>query len=370
MRLNFGTNKNMIGKTVSDIPGFANAHRFIILSEIRSNNIPNILDMFFGLFPGGSDFIPYGSKYTRVMVINQSEVYGTYYGLKDTRTRNVFIHYGMAKCSLNEIQGETPLIFTDVDWGIMEDCPDAIMCGKKNGRIYDEITEVNVSYETRNDGEVFRKESGKQILIPTPQYYEEKDMVLIGNIEDSYYDSVMRSKESLYTITESKFYERLYKTTLNELMDSHTVVYKLNITVDNLSGRIALDDTSFNDLISDIAANVKYYIEKYGFSSCEVIFAGSKGFNISNIKSYMNMSNMEKRMNFIFLVGDLKSINDDQLTEDLDAYDCTISLIFNYSNVSVRIVDRVPDIGIVKTDTNVLELSNKLKIDDISFPFL
>ena len=369
MRLDFGTKRNSIGRTVSDLPGFAKANRFIILSEIKSHTIPNVLDLFFGLFPGGTEFIPYGSKYTRVMVINNSEVYGTYYGLRDTRTRNVFIHYGMAKCSLNEIQGDTPLIFTDVDWGIMEDCPDAIECGKKNGRHYDELTEVNVSYETKAEGEVFRKECGKQILIPSPQFYEEKDMVLLGNIEDSYYDSVMDCKESVYTMPEQKYYEKLYKTTLNDLIDPRTKVYKLNITVDNLSSRITLGDNTFNDLIMDVSANTKYYIEKYGFSSCEIIYAGSKGFNVTNVKSYMDMSNIEKRMNYMFLVGDLKSINEDQLREDLDAYDCTISLIFNYSNVSVKIVDRHPTNGIFTTDSNVLELSNKLKLDSLTYPY-
>lgn len=366
MKFNFGNNLQTIGKSVYDIKGFAKVHRFIILSEIKSNTIPNILDLFFGLFPGGTEFIPYGSKYTRVMVINQSEVYGTYYGLNDTRTRNVFIHYGMAKCSLNEIQGDTPLVFTDVDWGIMEDCPDAAMIGKKNGRKYDEFTEVNVSYESKSDGEIFRKESGKKILIPSPQFYEEKDMVLLGNIEDSYYDTIMDSKEAVYTMPEQKCYEKLYKTCLNELMDQNTKVYKLNITVDNLSTRISLNDTSFNDLISDVSANVKYYIEKYGFSSCEIIFAGSQGFNISNLKSYMNMSNVEKQMNYMFLLNDLTQINEDQLLEDLDAYNCTVSLIFNYSNVSVKVVDRVPENGIFKTDSNVLELSNKLKFDSMT----
>ena len=369
MKLNFANNSAMIGKTIKDIPGFASAHRFIVLSSVKSNTIPNILDIFFGLFPGGTNFISYDSPYTRVMVINQSEVYGTYYGIRDERTRNVFIHYGMTNCSIDKIQGDTPIIFNDVDWGIMNDCPDAKMIGKKNGRKYDELSEVNVSYDMRSEGDVFRADCGKRILIPTPNFYEEKDMVLIGNREESYFDDVLSSKEAIYTMPESSFIDKLYKTTLNDLIDANTVIYKLNITVDNLSTRIALNDSTFNDLISDVSANVKFYLEKYGFSSGEFIFGGSKGFNISNLKSYMNLSKVEKQLNYMFLANDIKLINDDQLTDDLDTYDCTISMILNYSNVSVRIVDRCPETGISKTDSNVLDLSNKLKLDILEQPY-
>lgn len=365
MRFNFANNSTTIGKTIKDIPGFASAHRFIILSEIKSSTIPNIMDLFFGLFPGGSNFISYDTQYTRVMVINQSEVYGTYYGMRDERTRNVFIHYGMAKCSINTIQGDTPIIFNDIDWGIMNDCPDAKMIGKKNGRKYDELTEVDVSYDMKSEGDVFRRESGKRILIPTPNFYEEKDMVLIGNREESYFDDILSSKEAIYTMPEDKYIDKMYKSTLNELIDANTVIYKLNITVDNLSTRITLGDSTFNDLISDISATTKFYLEKYGFSSGEFIYGGSKGFNISNLKSYMNLSKVEKQLNYMFLANDIKTINEDQLTEDLDAYDCTISMILNYSNVSVRIIDRIPESGIFKTDSNVLDLSNRLKLDTL-----
>jgi hypothetical protein len=371
MKIDFCSNQRSFGKTVNDIKGFASAHRFIILSEITSNTIPNIIDIFFGLGVGGTNFVNNDEPYTRVMVVNQSEVYGTYYDLRDARTRNVFIHYGMAKTNINRMQGDTPIIFTDVDWGIIEDCPEAKEIGKKNGRKYDDFSEVDVSYDSNEEKEVFRKDSGKTILIPSPLYYDEKDMVLLGNIEESYYDNVMYSKEALYTMPEEKYLGSLFKTTLNELMDNHTVVYKLNITVDNLSSRVTTSDHEFSDLIQDVSANVKYHLEKYGFSSCEVIFAGSKGFNLSNLKSYMNLSNVEKQMNYMCLIQELQMINEDQLREDLDAYDCSISLIFNYSNVSVKIVDRYPERrGIFKTDSNVLDLSNKLKIDNLQQYYL
>ena len=42
-----------------------------------------------------------------------------------------------------------------------------------------------------------------------------------------------------------------------------------------------------------------------------------------------------------------------------------ISMILNYSNVSVRIIDRIPESGIFKTDSNVLDLSNRLKLDTL-----
>ena len=175
MKLSFGS--STFGKTLKDVPGFTKAQRFIILSEISSNTIPNILDMFFGLFPGGTDYLLDNSQRTRVMVINTSEVYGSYQGISDTRTRNVFIHHGMAQCKLNEIQGDTPIIFTDVDWNVISDCPDEIMLGKKNGRRYSEIGEVNVSYDNTISGDTIFRQGNRstEILIPSPEFYEEKE---------------------------------------------------------------------------------------------------------------------------------------------------------------------------------------------------
>ena len=368
MRFAFGTNGSTFGKTLKDLGGYARANRWIILSEVSSKTIPNILDMFFSLFPT-TDVIPQESKKTRVMVINNSEVYGTYYGLNDSRTRNVFIHYGMADCPLNAIQGDTPITFTDVDWNVLIDCPDAAMRGRKNGLVYSSLREVHVSYDdvAFNNESLYREgaKTSKPILIPSPEFYEEKDMVLIGQHDESYIDKINDSKENMYTMPENKFVDNLYKLTLNDLIDQQTRVYKLNITVENLRNRVINMNAEMSDnFISELCSEIKYDLEQNGFSGAEVIFDGKNGFNLKDIKSSLNLSLLEQQMNFRSMMYELSQINE-RLIDDLT--DCSIIMTISYSNIHVKIIDKLmllddKETGMISsTDTNVLELSSVLK---------
>jgi hypothetical protein len=371
MKLNFGSSLTHFGKTTSDIPGFAKTNRFIILSEITSSTIPNILDMFFGLFPGGTDYLLDNTKKTRVMVINNSEVYGTYYGLSDTRTRNVFIHHGFANCKLNEIQGDTPILFTDVDWNVISDIPDAIMCGKKNGRKYDEVGEVNVSYDINMFGNtLFRQgKESKEIMIPSPEYYDEKDMVLIGDKEENYLNFITDNKENMYYMPEDKYINTLYSLKLNDLIDPNTRVCKLNINVENLSKHVERDSQFLDNFISELCANAKYALEKYGFSSGEIIYDGRNGYNVSRLKTYMNLSKIEQHINYMCVCGEIDRLNE-ALMDDLNAI--SIIMTISYANVNVRIIDKTAIIGNdvnTTSDSNVLELSNMLKTDYINMDF-
>lgn len=365
MRLDFGT-RGTFGKTVRDIPGFTKAQRFIILSEVTSNTIPNILDLVFGLFPGGTDYVLDNSKRTRVMVINTSEVYGSYHGISDTRTRNVYIHHGMAQCSLNEVNGETPILFTDVDWNVISDNPDSIMCGKRNGKKYNEVGEVNVSYDNNiSGGTIYRTGVSKssEILVPSPEFYDEKDMVLISDREENYYTKVLDNKENMYFMPEDKYIDTLYTLRLNDLIDSNTKICKLNIKIENLS-TIKTNRDVLENYLSEVCSNVKYALEKYGFSSGEIIFDGKNGYNISRIKSYLDLSKIEQYTDYMCLCGEIDNINE-ILVDDLNDY--SIIMTLNHANVNIRIIDKVkifntnPDLN--TTDTNVLELANMLKSD-------
>lgn len=362
MRVNFANGGWAGKKSMSDVEGFKRARRYIILSEINSSTIPNILDLFFGLMVGGTNYVPETTKKTRAIVINQSEVYGTYYGLRDARSRNVFIHHGYIDAPVNNVQGEHVVMFTDVDWNVIEDCPESIEIGRKNGRRYDALGEVMVSYDEAQRDFIVRKESGNEILIPPPLYYDEKDMVLVGGMDGfSYGNHIADLKESAFIMSEDKYINKMYKVTLNDLIDVNTQIVKMNITVDNLSTKITLQDQSFSEMIHEVSALTKYALEKYGFSGCEVIFSGSKGYNLKNIKSALNLSDIETRVNFICICGELKELNENVLKEDLDAYDCSIIMTFSYTNVKVTVIDREPEVGINSTDSNVLSLSTALK---------
>lgn len=363
MRLNFGSGRNTFGMTTSDVPGMYRLNRFIIISEISSKTIPNILDIFFGLLPGVSEMVEGYSKKTRVIVINSSEVYGTYYGLRNSRTRNVYIHHGMADCSANEIQGDTPIFFSDVDWNVIVDKPDEA----RNNTKISSVGEVNLSYDSEVSGDnLFRPNTGsKKILIPTPLFYDEKDMVIVGNCEEDYMTQILDTKESIWASPENTVKDKMYTATLNDLIDSNTKIFKLNINVENLSS-FGKNSTSydsryenFDTFIEELCAQAKFSLEKWGFSSGEIIFSGKNGYNVSNLKSYMNLSDIEKRMNYLSLCYDLDSLNEESVYRD--DIDISVIMTLNYSNIHVKIIDRWQTTDRLTTDSNVLGLSQLLK---------
>ena len=363
MRLNFGSGRNTFGMTTSDVPGMYRLNRFIIISEISSKTIPNILDIFFGLLPGVTEMVEGYSKKTRVIVINSSEVYGTYYGLRNSRTRNVYIHHGMADCSANEIQGDTPIFFSDVDWNVIVDKPDEARSTTK----ISSVGEVNLSYDSEVSGDnLFRPNTGsKKIMIPTPLYYDEKDMVIVGNCEEDYMTQILDTKESIWASPENTVKDKMYTATLNDLIDSNTKIFKLNINVENLSSFGKNSTTydhryeSFDTFIEELCAQAKFSLEKWGFSSGEIIFSGKNGYNVSNLKSYMNLSDIEKRMNYLSLCYDLDNLNEESVYRD-DA-DISVIMTLNYSNIHVKIIDRWQNNDRLTTDSNVLGLSQLLK---------
>ena len=369
MRLDTSPRNSRFGRSVKDLEGFANYGRTIILSEVKSNTIPNILDQIFNFGVNGSDFISSNAKKTKVMVINHSQVYGSYHGLKDTRARNVHMHHGYMDCLLDEVNGSTPIRFVDMDFNVIIDRPSDL----GSARTIHEIGDVKVSYDVALTGgsEIVRNTHNytKNVLLPTPEYYDEKDMVLLGGQEENYGAHIDSLKENKYFTTNDEYNNEFYCLTLNELMDSKTRVFKLNITIDILTGGSIVYPNDFDndECIQEIASELKYNLEKSGFSAAEIILSGRHGYNITNMRSYLELSPIERRFNFNMLCGAIDNLND-TIFEDLFT-DYSLMLTFDYSNVHVNIISRLPINGITKTDSDVLELSQYLKTKDISSPW-
>ena len=324
--------------------------------------------MIFDLLPGGTNFIENTAKKTRVIVINRSEVYGSYKGLRDSRTRSVFIHHGIADCDINSIQGDTPIIFKDVDYNILSDQPECRQRGRRDGCRYSGLNEVNLSYDTMNTG-VFRDGPGyQQILIPSPEFYDEKDMVLLGNREENYMDKIIESTENRFTMSSDKYIDSLYQLTLNDLLDQFTRVYRLNIKIDNLSSQLysSRNTDEFNEIVTETVAQLKWALEKSGFCGAEIILDGDNGFNVTKLKSYMDMDFFEKKFNWMQLCNNLSELNYTALDGFLSDKFSLITTI-SYENVNVKIIDKVhnydiPD-AINKTDKEVGELGSALKLN-------
>lgn len=366
MRLPFCESSPKFGSSVKDLDGFTSYNRFIVLSSVSSNTIPNILDLLFNLSPFGTNHFDASVKKTRVLVINTSEVYGSIHGINDTRNRSVYIHHGIADCDIDQIDGDTPITFTDIDWNVIVDKPDEIISGPS----YKGLTDVQLSYDMTSRGYEITRETSRNsnILIPSPEYYDEKDMVLLGGIDESYGEHLFDMMESQYDMNTNDYINALHKSTLNQLMDDHTKVYKLNIQIENLSSKISSgnENDNLNEMITEICSELKYGLERSGYSNAEIILNGKQGYNITfeKLRSYLKLSPIEIRTNFMLLCGEVDRINEQYMC-DQNYYSLLIHI--DHTNVKVCIVDLVPNIkpfDVDKTDTDVKNLSERLKFDN------
>lgn len=349
----------LLRKSVNDLKGFRSHNRFIILSEVRSNSIPDIIDLIFNLEPGTS-FLDSDVKKTKVMVINTSEVYGDAHGRCDTRTRNVYMHYGYADCSVDAITGDTVLTFTDMDWNVIADKP---YCTNRQYALDAIGSDINVSYDQNSTGGGIYRDTNSynEILKPSPEFYDEKDMLLLGDKEEDYNETLIENKSNYYYESFDSYYNNLYRLKLNDLIDDKTRIFKMVISIENLSAMNSnyIND-NLNDMVTEIACELKYSMEVCGFSGGEIDIGGQNvGFNFHNLKSYLRMEKEERYFHTTLFVQ--------RLSEIASSYtDLPIVLMFNMrtDNVNVRIIDdlRLNSNG---SDSDVKNLSSKLKSDSM-----
>lgn len=370
MRIPFCKSEPKFGSSVRDIEGFKTYNRFIVLSTVSSTTIPNILDLLFSLYPFGTESIPQNSKKTRVLVINTSEVHGSIHNISNTRNRNTFIHYGMADCDIDSLTGDTPIVFTDLDWNVIVDKPHDV-----DSAVYRGLTEVQLSYDMTSRGcEIVRNSrNNRNILIPSPEYYDETDMVMLGGRDESYGQYLLDLTEDRYlyeATSDQRYLSGLPKYTLNDLIDDRTKVYKVNIQIENLSSKLSNieENHELNNIISEICCQLKYGLEHSGYSNAEIILNGKQGYNITfeKLRSYLNLSPIEVRTNFMLLCGEVNSVNEQYMC-DQDDYSLLINI--NHANIKVCIIDLIPAINnfdINTTDSNVRELGERLKYDNPS----
>lgn len=348
----------LLKRSVNDLKGFRSHNRFIILSEVKSNTIPDIIDLIFNLEPGTS-FLDSNTKKTKVMVINTSEVYGDAHGRRDTRTRNVYMHYGYADCSVEAITGDTILTFTDMDWNVIADKP---FCSNGKNLIEAIGSDVNVSYDQNSTGGGIYRDTTtyNEILKPSPEFYDEKDMLLLGDKEEDYNETMLENKSSYYYDSFDSYYNNLYRLTLNDLIDDHTRIFKMAITIENLSSNYQYLNDDIDDMIMEIACELKYSMEICGFSGGEIDIGGHNvGFNFHNLKSYIRMEKEERYFHTTLFVQRLNELANNYC-------DLPIVLMFNMrtDNVNVRIIDDIRD-NINGSDNDVQNISSKLKSDNV-----
>ena len=200
-------------------------------------------------------------------------------------------------------------------------------------------------------------------------------IVLSGNDED-YYTRVNENKENVYFTNKATYENNLYTSCLNNLIDDHTKVLKVNIKIDNMTSSRNIQDIddieSYNTFIEDICAQIKYAMEICGFSSGELILDGDKGYNITNLRTYLDLNIIEKRINYQMLCGYIDELN--YMVFGDSKHDFSLLIRVDYSNIRVMMVDYIPreNPGINKTDSDVHELSNNLinqNVNETPFAF-
>lgn len=357
MRLPLGSSRFKSKKTIDDIEGFKYRNRFIVLSKITSNSIPDIIDVIFNLNPAGTgSFLDNSIGKTKVTLLNVSQVYGDAHGNSDYRTRNVYIHHGYIDSDIDKINGESLITFVDLDYNVI---PDKL----SDTRDKLNITQVKTSYDASvTSGSILYRDNSdyKKILIPTPNFYDEKDMLLVGDHDEDYMDLLNDNKEEKY-FNFDKYYHNLFRSSINELMDNNTKVIKLMVNIEVI-GQINMNIDDLENLIQNIAAETKCSLESCGFSGAEVIYGGNHmGFNVEKLKSCMDLSLTEKQIGLSLLYGRLEEINSRFCDYDNTA-NFTIFMNMNYSNVNVRIVQTEETVG-DKTDITPESLTELLKIE-------
>lgn len=333
---------------VKDLQGFAKFNRYIVLSEISSDSIPDIIDMIFNILPCGlGSVLNNTTKKTSVTVINTSEVYGDIHGTLNTRTRNAMIHYGFADTSMDHINGETVITFTDMDWNIIVDKPHDNVPKEAMGL----LNEVRVSYDIGSSGGIVQRDNmlSNRIILPDPLHYDEKDQVLLSGSDENYFDSLSENSEDYKFVNPDNYVKNLFRCQMEDLVDSKTVIAKLNIKIENLTTTVKSFEEvdEFNQMITEIVAEGKYNLEICGFSGCELILGGDRGFTLSKMSTHLSLSKEELNVIKHLLLGRMEDLNELLINEPFE-----MIATYSYSNVNVKLFDKVKIIGENSSDTS------------------
>lgn len=342
MKISLGSNALSSFNTIKDIKGFNFCKRYIILSEIHSNTIPDIMDMVFNILPGCS-FINNETEKTKVMVINVSNVTGDVHGNKLNRTRNVYMHHGFINEKISKIDRDSVVYFTDLDWNIISDKDTGV------NKSVNDLTKIMTSYDYTFTNSILVRDTQTyvDILTPPPIYYEEKDMILLshGN-EMNYIDEISNNKESVYYGEQTPNY---YECTMYDLIDQNTSVLKLNVDIEYTN--VKIKDYSLDELIGDIVTELKYLAESNGYSRMNVIMAGENGFNIDELRTYLFLDELEQKISYHIILEELSNLN---TVISNDIYGISLFISIDYCNIKVRVI---------KTDEILNTINNDLKTD-------
>ena len=180
-------------------------------------------------------------------------------------------------------------------------------------------------------------------------------------------DTIMDSKENKFTMDSDSYLKSLYTLTLNDLSNTNPkpMIYKLNIHIENLTNTIYGSfhvEEDINELVTELAAEVKFHLEKSGFSGAEIIFDGDKGYNVSKLKTYMDMDDFEKRINWLMLNQALNDLNMRYFEDNQLPYSLILTL--NYANVKATLVDKTVSTADEDStsDSDVNSIAGQLKM--------
>lgn len=294
-------------KNIEDLSDvLVNKARFIIISDIKSNSIPDLYNLIFNIM-SGNGFGNDGYEKSKISVINVSESRGSIHNKRD-RLRSVIVHTGTCDCSPEEINLDSVISFEQVDYN-------AFSTGIGNGGRSDLIDGVLVSYDKRQPL-IRASSSNADIIIPTPNYYEEYDQIKLSGDETNHVE-VCDGLSYYSSIRNAEMWDNnIFRIKIRDLIDNYTKIRKIIFNIEKIGFGINGGEpivtnavnTGESDLIHNYACELKYILETSCFSSA-TIFLSIRGFKIMNIKSYMSLSTEEASLNFTNLNFQVDMLN-------------------------------------------------------------
>lgn len=297
-----------------------NVKRTIFISEIvysEGNSlvdmqVPPIVDIFYRILSGGSDI---ESKMSYITVINNSAVKGTIHNRSNSIVRqNTNVYHGVIYDSVDNINAGSIVEFEHYEYSnlVDENC---------NGTPGDNgICKVFTAGDIYGPyGSYYHQPyivSGRSVVVPDPSHYDEVDQVKSTDNDEFSYDAIVDDFRNFYTDDVNA----PYRTTLGELIDEFTKVYKKKIYY---NPRVLSDSESLNVLfgpnprdymdektILQISCDIQEIMDSNCIHKMTVIFGGDRGFNVTEFKSAYMCDDSVYKLFSINALNSIRCIND------------------------------------------------------------
>lgn len=305
-----------------------NYKRIIYINDVRSDRLPfnPLEDIFYRLF-GGQDVPTLNGEMCEVTVVNLSAVKGSIHSSSGSLIKqNNYIYHGIIREPFEQIGPNSVVEFEHNEYSVLVD-------EKCTGTPGDNgYCETYTSDDSPVYGGLYV--CGRQAIVPDPLHYDEIDQVRDTGDDETSYDMCLDDLRSGSS-------EQVFSTTLSNLIDDKTVVYRRTLTVDetDYSGFKSYDNRydgfTMSDVI-DVVTDIQMSMDKNCINSIKAVLGGELGFNIGSYTQLFTVSESYRKISLMCMLDQLRAIN-------TTIIGMGVLLFINVSDatsVNVKIVDK------------------------------